>query len=130
MNQLNRILEVVGYPSPSLMSQINEEARSYLDRMTNRPNRVDFADYFNRIRSPVALDLIEKLLQLDPNERLTCEQALEHPYVGGFHDPDDEPSGQPFIDQHEIENKKPENDSVDRWKHIIFNEILTFVPPE
>lgn len=28
----------------------------------------------------LALDLLEKLLQFDPSRRLTCEEALAHPY--------------------------------------------------
>lgn len=30
--------------------------------------------------APLALDLLEKLLQFDPSKRLTCEEALQHPY--------------------------------------------------
>ena len=30
--------------------------------------------------APLALDLLEKLLQFDPSRRLTCEEALQHPY--------------------------------------------------
>ena len=31
------------------------------------------------------------MLALDPDERLTVEAALEHPYLSKYHDPDDEP---------------------------------------
>jgi serine/threonine protein kinase len=31
--------------------------------------------------SEEALDLLKKLLQFNPNKRLTVEQALQHPYV-------------------------------------------------
>ena len=38
-----------------------------------------------------AIDLIKNLLQFNPNKRLTAEQALQHPYVAQFHNPDEEP---------------------------------------
>jgi len=39
----------------------------------------------------VALDLLERLLAFDPAERITVEDALEHPYLAIWHDPNDEP---------------------------------------
>jgi len=41
-----------------------------------------------------AVDLIEKLIDLDPMKRLTAEQTLAHPYLSGYHDPTDEPTYQ------------------------------------
>ncbi len=82
---------------------------------------------------------------MDPDERITCEQALEHPYLKTFHDPTDEPEGHLFDDQYETQDYP-----IAEWKSkifdltsnkIIFNlcyfiylarifhEIQTFVPP-
>lgn len=41
------------------------------------------------------------MLQLDPTERITCEEALEHPYLATFHDIEDEPEGPKFDDDFE-----------------------------
>lgn len=41
---------------------------------------------------PQAVDLLEKLLVLNPHKRLTAQQALEHPYVKAFHKPEREPA--------------------------------------
>ena len=38
------------------------------------------------------IDLLKRLLQFNPDKRLTAEEALKHPYVARFHNPDDEPS--------------------------------------
>jgi p38 MAP kinase len=113
VNQLNRILEVAGFPSPTLLAQVNEDARSYLERNQRKP-RVNFSEYFSEIKSHTAIDLIDKMLQLDPNERINCEQALAHPYLARFHDEDDEPKGVEFVDLDEAQEF-----TVDEWKSII-----------
>lgn len=46
----------------------------------------------------VALDLLEKLLDFDPDARINVEQALMHPYLEAYHDPNDEPSHTEFFD--------------------------------
>ena len=40
----------------------------------------------------MAIDLLEKLLVMDPDRRLTAEEALAHPYFTSYADPDDEVS--------------------------------------
>lgn len=37
-----------------------------------------------------AVDLLEQMLLLDTDNRLTAEQALAHPYLATYADPDDE----------------------------------------
>ena len=52
MNQLNRILDVTGFPSEELLAQVNEDARNYLEKNPKRPKRVNFSEYFHDINSP------------------------------------------------------------------------------
>ena len=37
-----------------------------------------------------ALDLLDKMLTFNPNRRITVEQALAHPYLEQYYDPEDE----------------------------------------
>lgn len=42
-----------------------------------------------------AIDLLRKLLTFDYHQRITVQQALEHPYLAQLHFEADEPSAQP-----------------------------------
>lgn len=39
--------------------------------------------------NPLAIDLLDKMLQFDPSKRVTVEQALAHPYLSQLHCPED-----------------------------------------
>lgn len=45
-----------------------------------------------------AVDLLSKMLILDPNRRMTVEQALEHPYLASLHDTALEPLAESQVD--------------------------------
>ena len=46
------ILEVTGFPSESLLNQINQDARVFLENKEPKLQRVDFNEYFCNIKSP------------------------------------------------------------------------------
>jgi len=43
-------------------------------------------------KSELALDLLDRLLAFNPVKRITVEEALRHPYLEPYHDPEDEPT--------------------------------------
>ena len=66
----------------------NESARNYLASLPNYPKK-DFYKFFVGA-NPNAIDLLGQLLDMDPDKRPTAEQALGHPYLAKYHDPEDE----------------------------------------
>ena len=93
MNQLDRILEITGRPSQEDIEAINSPiAAIILDsvQQVKQVKQKGLHDLFPKA-SPDALNLLKKLLRFNPNKRLTAEEALNHPYVAKFHDPDNEP---------------------------------------
>ena len=42
----------------------------------------------------IALDLLDRLVAFNPEKRITVEDALKHPYVDDYHDPEDEPTSE------------------------------------
>lgn len=57
------------------------------------------------------IDLLEKMLVLDGDERPTAELALEHPYFDILRDPDDFPEPTPYDDSHDNATM-----TLDEWK--------------
>ncbi|XP_048110765.1 mitogen-activated protein kinase 14B isoform X3 [Alosa alosa] len=97
-------------------------ARNYINSLPQMPKR-NFADVFIGA-NPTAVDLLEKMLVLDTDKRITASEALAHPYFAQYHDPDDEPEAEPY-DQ-SFESRELE---IDEWKRLTFEELVSFVPP-
>ena len=85
-----------------------------------RTNGFPFSERFPNVdpvgkRKPsqtVAIDLLEKMLVWDPHVRVSASEALSHPYLSGYHDPDDEPDADFLFDWSLIDVQR----SVQDWK--------------
>jgi mitogen-activated protein kinase 15 len=90
LNQLNKLLEITGKPSKDdILSIQSDLASTMLESIPSiKPKKLE--NLFQLSSSSVEIDLLSKLLQFNPNKRLTVEQALDHQYVSDFHDPDKE----------------------------------------
>ncbi|KAM9886224.1 hypothetical protein OXX79_014338, partial [Metschnikowia pulcherrima] len=90
VDQLNQILMVLGTPKESALTKIGSPRAQNYVRSLPIMRKVHYAEILPNA-NPLALDLLEKLLAFDPHERITVEEALDHPYLAVWHDPQDEP---------------------------------------
>ncbi|XP_037622078.1 mitogen-activated protein kinase 12 isoform X2 [Sebastes umbrosus] len=70
-----------------------------------------------------AVSVLERMLLLDPECRVTAAEALIMPYFTEYREPEDETEAQPY--DHSLDNT---DQSLDQWKRHTFTEILTFKP--
>ncbi|CAK5265589.1 unnamed protein product [Mycena citricolor] len=90
VDQLNQILHYLGTPSEDTLRRVGSpRAQDYIRSLPIKP-RVPFSTLFPRA-NPLAIDLLSQMLCFDPAKRISCEQALAHPYLQVWHDPADEP---------------------------------------
>jgi len=119
IDQLTRILTLCGTPNEDTLSKItSEEARNYIRSLNFMP-RKNFSEVFKGA-NPLAIDLLEKMLEVDADRRITAEQALAHQYLSQYADPTDEPTSAPY-DQTFEDLDLP----VDQWKEYVWKEVQT-----
>lgn len=61
--------------------------------------------------SPLAVDLLKRMLVLDCDGRISASEALSHPYFSQYHDPDDEPEAPPYDQTLESKDR-----TLEEWK--------------
>ncbi|CDU21996.1 related to MAP kinase [Sporisorium scitamineum] len=85
VDQIARINNVLGSPSEAVLDKIgSERAKTFTKSLPNMPAVPLEKLYPNA--NPEALDLVAKLLTWDPDQRLTAEQALRHPWLKAYHE--------------------------------------------
>uniref|UniRef100_A0A673MDI1 mitogen-activated protein kinase n=1 Tax=Sinocyclocheilus rhinocerous TaxID=307959 RepID=A0A673MDI1_9TELE len=122
MDQLTQIMKVTGTPSPEFIEKLESpEAKSYVRSLPCYP-RKDFSILFPRA-SKKAVDLLEKMLVLDADARLTADGTLAHSYFDVLRDPEDCPKPTPYDDSYDNATLP-----LEEWKRLSFKEVRSFVP--
>ncbi|KAA0150762.1 hypothetical protein FNF27_03052 [Cafeteria roenbergensis] len=90
LDQLRLIMELLGTPRPEEYEFVtSKRARDWLQKQKPKP-RGDFPAIFAKT-SAEGRDLLARMLEFDPEKRISVEEALAHPYMASLHSPDDEP---------------------------------------
>ncbi|XP_068603204.1 STKc_p38 domain-containing protein [Brachionichthys hirsutus] len=122
IDQLKKILHLTGTPDSSLVQRMqSKDAQSYMQGLPIQKKK-NFKDVFPHMDKN-AVDLMEGILLLDPETRLTAKQGLSHPFLAEYHDPECEPDSERYDDSFESLQL-----GVGEWKSLIHMEIMTFDP--
>ncbi|KAH8863725.1 Mitogen-activated protein kinase 15 [Schistosoma japonicum] len=90
INQIERIISVMERPTIQDIECLHSDyGRSVLEKALQKPH-LPLRTIFPNDTEKQALDLLENLIQLNPEKRFTVEQALNHSYVKNFRDPSSE----------------------------------------
>lgn len=97
IHQLQLIMAVLGTPPPAVMGAIGaERVRAYIQSLPPRP-AVPWESLFGD-GDAEALALLGRMLRFDPRDRVGVAEALRHPFLAKYHDPEDEPECVPAFD--------------------------------
>jgi len=123
LHQLDIILSVVGKPSPELLARMtSREACTYIESR-KVPDKRDLKVMFQG-HEPEAVDLLERMLDLDPTTRISATEALAHGYMQKYADVEDEPACEvKYQDSHT-------KGDIETWRHLVFEAVNSFVPPQ
>ncbi|XP_037703675.1 mitogen-activated protein kinase 12 isoform X2 [Choloepus didactylus] len=111
LDQLKEIVKVTGTPSPDFVQRLQSaDAKNYMKGLPELEKK-DFASILTNA-SPLAVNLLEKMLVLDAEQRVTAAEALAHPYFESLHDPEEEPRTQKYDDSSDLAER-----TLEDWRH-------------
>lgn len=120
VDQLCQILNYLGTPPEETLSRIgSQRAQEYVRKLPYTP-KIPFSQLYPNA-NPEALDLLERMLTFDPTDRITVQEALEHPYLRIWHDPADEPDC-----PKEFDFSFEEVDDMEAMRQMILDEVVNF----
>ena len=100
LNQLELVFSVLGWPSAEdissfqsnyaqqMLSSLNISAEAKNEK-SEEEQKAAWATFYPSATSD-AIDLMTKLMQVNPTKRMRADEGLKHPYCIQFHDPDSE----------------------------------------
>ncbi|KAL5017497.1 hypothetical protein ScPMuIL_007086 [Solemya velum] len=124
ISQMKLIIGVLGSPSESLINLCQSDmVKNFFQRLGHK-EAIPWTTLFPKA-SRKAIKLLSRMLLLHPEERIKVEDALAHPYLNKYHDPDDEPICLPPFN---FDFEKTEMNK-DQLRDVIYDEIIEYHTP-
>ncbi|KAJ8002930.1 hypothetical protein DPEC_G00164080 [Dallia pectoralis] len=122
LDQLTEIMKVTGTPTQDFISKLqSQDAKSYV-RNLPKVQKKDLQAMFSNV-NPEGVAVVERMLLLDPESRVTATESLALPYFSEFREPEEETEAQLY--DHSVDNSDL---PLEQWKRHTFTEILSFQP--
>ncbi|GJJ14862.1 MAP kinase Pmk1 [Clathrus columnatus] len=126
-HQLSSILDILGTPSlDDFYAITSQRSREYIRALPFRKKK-SLATLFPGA-NPLAIDLMEKCLTFSPKRRIDVNEALAHPYLAPYHDPQDEPTALP-LDPSFFDFDNGIQLDKDQLKELVYQEVTRPFPP-
>uniref|UniRef100_A0A3Q4ATU3 mitogen-activated protein kinase n=1 Tax=Mola mola TaxID=94237 RepID=A0A3Q4ATU3_MOLML len=123
LDQLREIMKITGTPTADFVVKLqSQDAKNYIRSLPKVPKK-DLHSIFSKASSN-AVFVLEKMLLLDPEQRVSASEALDLPFFSEYRDNEEDTVALPY-DQTVDNTDLP----LDQWKRHTFTEILTFRPP-
>ncbi|KAF8216369.1 kinase-like domain-containing protein [Mycena galopus ATCC 62051] len=122
VDQLKKILDVLGSPEETVLQKIaSEKARTYVRSLPISKKKA-----FTKILPAAdlqSIELLSHMLTFDPDQRFTVAEALEHPWLSGYHEPEEEPECPEVFEKWKaIEELK----TMDEFRVALWTEIQDY----
>ncbi|XP_077049605.1 mitogen-activated protein kinase 12 [Siphateles boraxobius] len=122
LDQLMEIMKITGTPTKEFTDKLQSvDARSYITKLPKlkKKDLKALLPYVN----PQAINVLDSMLLLDPESRITAAEGLALPFFSDLHEPEEETEAPPY--DHSLDEA---DQSVEQWKRLTFTEILTYCP--
>ena len=121
------IFELLGTPTEEEMQKfLTKGAQKFIRSLEKKPAK-KLESIFPKI-SPLALDLLKKMLLFDPEKRISVEKALDHPYLEALHCSENEMVRE-SVKSADFEFEEYSL-TIEQMKDLIYEEILLYNFPE
>uniref|UniRef100_A0A914Z2M4 Stress-activated protein kinase JNK n=1 Tax=Panagrolaimus superbus TaxID=310955 RepID=A0A914Z2M4_9BILA len=136
IHQWTKIIQIVGSPDLSFYENLPKTSKSFLLSLPKYSPQ-SWETILHDLLFPApseskpvltainARELISKMLVIDPNNRITVEEALEHPYVNLWKETSETEDIASVVTTLNLDDY-----SIDKIKNLLFNEINECFTPE
>ncbi|XP_045071496.1 mitogen-activated protein kinase 12-like isoform X2 [Coregonus clupeaformis] len=112
LDQLKEIMKITGTPTADFVTKLqSQDAKNYIRSLPKVPKK-DLHFLFSKASSD-AVCVLERMLLLDPERRVSASEALAMPFFSEFREPEEETEAQPY--DHSMDNTDL---PLEQWKRL------------